>query len=119
MTYQRGDIVLVPFPFTDLSRQKARPAVVLSSMEFHQRSGDVILAEISSKVPDQVDEFELVLSQVSPEFAPTGLRVSSVVKAGKLVTLNQSLVYVKLGKLTTGMLQELDKRIAHAVGLAK
>jgi mRNA interferase MazF len=61
MMLARGDVVLVPFPFTDLTQQKARPAVVLSSREFNQQSPDVILVAVSSQVPDSPGDLELVL----------------------------------------------------------
>ncbi len=117
MSYDRGAIVLVPFPFTDLSRQKARPAVVLSPRSFNERSPDVILAAISSKVPTTPSELELVIQQTDPAFANTGLRVSSVIKAAKLVTMEQSLIYTTLGQLADPTLGELDERVARALGL--
>jgi len=117
MSYQRGEIVLVPFPFTDLSRQKARPAIVLSPSRLNQRSPDVILAAISSKVPTVPNEFEWVLHRNDSEFAITGLRVSSVVKANKLITIKQSLIYRVLGKVSDQALRELDRRVARAIGL--
>lgn len=119
MSYQRGEVVLVPFPFTDLSRQKARPAVVLSPQSFNERSPDVILVAISSKVPDTPDELELVIRQDDPEFAGTGLRAGSVIKAAKLVTMKQSLIYTTLGRLTGRTLRELDGRVVRALGLKR
>lgn len=117
MNYQRGEIVLVPFPFTDLSQQKARPAIVVSPDSFNRRSPDVILAAISSQVPKTPDEFELVIVQSHPDFGRTGLRVASVIKSSKLVTLKKSLIYTKLGKLTDLIMQELDSRLIQAVGV--
>ncbi len=119
MSFKRGEIVLVPFPFTDLSRQKARPAVVISPTHDNRRSPDIILAAISSKVSSTVDEFELVIRYDDPGFVTTGLRVSSVIKANKLVTINQSLIYRTIGKLTDQTLRELNQRVAYAIGLGK
>lgn len=117
MTYQRGDIVLVPFPFTDLTRTKARPAVIISSSEFNIASPDIIIAAISSKVPAKLADTELLLSQTEPGFKATGLRVDSVVRTTKLYTLTQSLVYNTLGKLNQQTLGSLDDCLARAVGL--
>ena len=50
--YNPGDVVLIPFPFTDLSTVKQRPAIILSSRAFNQQHADAILAAITSQVPD-------------------------------------------------------------------
>ena len=50
--YNPGDVVLIPFPFTDLSTVKQRPAIILSSLAFNQRHQDAILAAITSHVPE-------------------------------------------------------------------
>lgn len=117
MRLQRGDVVLVPFPFTDMTRQKARPAVVVSSERFNAASADVILVAISSKLPATSDDADLVLQHGSADFQTTGLRVSSVIRTAKLVTLQQSLIYTTLGKLDSRVIDELDGRLARAVGL--
>lgn len=117
MRLQRGDVVLVPFPFTDLTRQKARPAVVVSSERFNAASADVILVAISSKLPATSNDTDLVLQHGSADFQTTGLRVSSVIRTAKLVTLQQSLIYTTLGKLDSRVIDELDERLARAVGL--
>jgi mRNA interferase MazF len=113
----RGDIVLVPFPFTDLTRQKARPAVVVSTESFNTSSPDVILVAISSKLPAIPSDMELIIWHGSDEFRSTGLRVSSVIRAAKLVTLKQSLIYRTLGKLDDQTIDEVDERLTRAVGL--
>lgn len=117
MTYKRGDIVLVPFPFTDLTRQKARPAVVISPQSFNASSPDVILVAISSRLPTTSGEMELIIRHDTAEFKSTGLRVSSVVRTAKLVTMKQSPVYRTLGKLDDRTIEEVDERLARAVGL--
>ncbi len=117
MRLRRGDVVLVPFPFTDLTRQKARPAVVVSSERFNAASADVILVAISSKLPATSNDTDLVLQHGSADFQTTGLRVSSVIRTAKLVTLQQSLIYTTLGKLDSRVIDELDERLARAVGL--
>lgn len=46
--YQKGDIVLVPFPFTDLSSTKTRPAVILSTQQFEIDTGSILVAMVTS-----------------------------------------------------------------------
>ena len=50
--YRRGDIVLVPFPFTDLSATKKRPALVVSPDKFNEHAQDVVLVAITSQPSD-------------------------------------------------------------------
>ncbi len=50
MALQRGDVVLVPFPFSDLSATKVRPSVVVSSSLYHTTEPDLILAAITSNI---------------------------------------------------------------------
>jgi len=50
MTYQFGDVVLVPFPFTDQSTTKQRPGVIVSSAAYNRVRRDVILMAITSQV---------------------------------------------------------------------
>lgn len=117
MQYRRGAIVLVPFPFTDLSQSKTRPAVVVSPENINAHSPDIILAAISSTTPHVPNNLELVLYQTDSFFKATGLRVNSVVKAAKLITMKQSLIYLTLGQLADETLRELDQRLERAIGL--
>ena len=87
-----GAIVLLPFPFSDLSQSKLRPAVVLADAT----RGDWVLAQITSK--PYGDPLAVVLDQV--DFAAGSLRVQSFVRPGKLFTANDALVTAEIGTLT-------------------
>lgn len=50
MTFQRGDVILVPSPFSDLSAAKVRPAGVVSSDLYHSTEPDLLLAALTSQV---------------------------------------------------------------------
>lgn len=95
---QKGDIVLFSFPFTDFSDKKVRPALVLSVSDL-----DVIVAFISTQLRRK--------QQVDIELAPSsmnGLKRISIVRLGKLVTIEKKLVLGFLGKLEDKKLSELD-----------
>ena len=53
MAYARGDVVLVPFPFTDLSATRVRPAIVVSSHDYHAGGTDLIVAMVTSRPQDR------------------------------------------------------------------
>src|SRR3989338_952000 len=77
MGLKRGDVILVPFPFTDLSSTKVRPAVIVSA---DPQEDDVIIAFISSVLPKTISLSDLVLLTNDPDFGQTGLKKDSVFK---------------------------------------
>jgi len=112
---QRGDIVLVPFPFTDLTFEKLRPAVIAS---VDPQETDVIIAFISSVVsPGELSETDYVLHQDDPDFAKTGLKKTSTFRTRKLLTVERSRIIRRLGRVSPAIQKELDVRLRHAVGL--
>lgn len=103
--FKRGDVVLVPFPFTDLSASKQRPAVIVSSDSFNSQRFDVILVAITSNVPLILAEDEIAIS--SPDFRSSGLLKASIVKTGKLITIHQALIRKKIGILPSLILNQI------------
>ena len=91
--YEQGDVLLVPFPFTDQSAAKRRPAVVLSSHAYNQTHHDVILAPITSRITGDPDEAAL------SDWGDAGLLKPSAVKP-VLSTFDVSLVIKFLGALS-------------------
>jgi mRNA interferase MazF len=117
---RRGDVVLVAFPFTDLTATKVRPAVVVSPDSSHRATPDALLAAVSSVVPSRrLLPSELLLSDRDRGFAVSGLKRSSLVLCGKLFTMEQRLLLRWLGRLDQGSLARLDKALAAAVGLGR
>lgn len=112
MAYQRGDIVLVPFPFTDLSTTKVRPAVVLSSALYHRREPDIVLGAITSKITSATGPLDYVLS----DWQAAGLHFPSAFKS-VFVTLDPSRVLHHVGTLTATDLREVSRRVRQALGL--
>jgi mRNA interferase MazF len=111
----KGSVVLVPFPFDDLSATKVRPAVCLSEAVGPHRH--VILAFISSRVPTQLIESDLVLDQADPQAVGTGLKVRSVLRLHRLMTVSESLIRRELGRLPASLQQEVDDRLRRLLGL--
>jgi mRNA interferase MazF len=70
--YHRGDVVLLPFPFTDLSATRTRPAVVVSVPEFTQAAGDFMVAMITSVPHTTRYDYELQDWQAARLLRPPG-----------------------------------------------
>lgn len=112
---RRGEIVLVSFPFTDLSSRKVRPAVVLSP---DPESIDILLAFISSVFQSEtIQTSDFVLNEDHPDFSTTGLKKTSVFKMNKLLTIERTLIKRRLGNVSPSIQNELDFRLKAAVGL--
>lgn len=94
---QRGDVVIATFPFTDLSGSKRRPALVLATTI---PNSDIILAFTSSIIPTVAKFYELPLTLADADFAQTGLKVPSILRLDKLVTLDRPLITRRIGKLS-------------------
>ena len=102
---RRGDVVLVPFPFTDLSTTKQRPAVILSSERYHQVTGDCLVAAITSVRPPALAPGDIGLSL--EDQVAGGLLKPSIVKVGKLIALDRRLIRRTLGRLPDATVERL------------
>jgi len=110
----RGDIVLVAFPFTDLSTTKRRPALVLWT---DPERADFVLAFISSQDIRRSGIGEVSLLPTHPEFSLTGLAAPSKVRTTKLVTLSGKLIKRWLGRLGPLLSAEIDRALVAALGI--
>jgi len=98
-SYSFGDIILIPFPFTDQTSSKKRPAVVVSSNLYNQEHPDLIIMAITSQryIASRVGDVAVVY------WNEAGLLKPSVIK-GIIATVEKGLVLRQLGQL-----QETDR----------
>jgi mRNA interferase MazF len=99
VTSSIGAVVLVPFPFSDLSQSKLRPAVVLADAG----KGDFVLCQITSKAYADARAVELT----DASFSTGSLRVVSYARPAKLFTANSSLIVSQVGELTEDALKQI------------
>lgn len=93
--YSFGDVVLVPFPFTDQTATKKRPAVVVSSDAYNKARPDVILMAVTGHLSDYHRIGEVVVS----DWKKAGLLKASTIKP-VLTTIEKSLIIRALGQLS-------------------
>jgi mRNA interferase MazF len=110
-SYSFGDIVLVPFPFTDQSAAKRRPAVIISSRSYHLERADLIIMAVTSQTRLGGSLGEVMIK----DWQSAGLLKASVIKP-VITTVEQSLVIRRLGHLQKETLEELRKAIGKVVG---
>ena len=99
-SFERGDIVLVPFPFSDLSKNKVRPAVVLVSDK-----EDYIFVFITTIKPKGDLYLDIIPSKHN------NLKVLSYIRYTKFASLDDSIVLGKIGALSTAEFKILKKSI--------
>ena len=104
--YRRGDIVLVPFPFTDLSSTKKRPALVVSPDKFNEHAQDVVLVAITSQPSDSH-----VVSLDEHDYVDGKLPRTSFVKVSKLFTTHPTLVLKKVCAIKPARLNVVLKEL--------
>ena len=111
----KGKVVLVPFPFDDLSAAKVRPAVCLTDPVGPHRH--VILAFITSRIPADLMETDIVLDTSQSDFVTTGLRVSSTLRLHRLMTASTSLILRELGELSPDVQAQVADKLRELFGL--
>ena len=105
-SYRFGDIVLLPFPFTDQSATKKRPAVVVSSVAYHTDHINLILMGISSQFGASPRLGEVIMT----DWKKAGLIGPSAVKA-VMTTIERRLVIRKLGALSDADRDSVEKAL--------
>jgi len=106
-----GDLVLVPFPFTDQSATKRRPAVVVSSAAYHRERPDLVILAVTSQLRPQASLGEVSVTK----WKEAGLLKPSVLKP-VLATIERGLVLRKLGRLADEDRATLRKLLGEILG---
>ena len=103
---KRGVIVLVPFPFTDLTVIKLRPVLVISC--YRQ---DIIVVAVSSVVVNYDKKTDIIIQSSDAGFSRTGLKQSSVIKCAKIATLDKAIVIGVLGIAPSDLQRQVDQKL--------
>lgn len=112
-TYRKGDVVPVPFDFTDGSGTKWRPAVVISDERYNADTPDVLIASVTGNTRALPHPGDHTLT----EWRPAGLLMPSIAQT-KIATIENRLVRRKLGALASSDLAALESGLRQAMGLA-
>jgi len=97
----KGDIVLIPFPFTDLTRVKNRPALILVESD-----ADITVSFITTQVKWQED-FDVRIEPAKEN----GLKKPSLIRLSKLATIDKDLVIGRLGRVTATEINTVNENL--------
>jgi mRNA interferase MazF len=101
--------VLVPFPFDNFEVSKVRPALCLTSEI--GKYNHVIIAFITSKIPDDLIDSDLIIKKQTEKFLTIGLTVDSVIRLHKIVTIPKSLIKRKLGSIDKSVEADVRRKL--------
>ncbi len=91
INFKKWEVILVPFPFTDLTTNKKRPALIISHDDYN-KSENLVIALITSNIRDSYEDYKIV------KWSEAGFPKESVIKM-KFATVDKSIIVRKLGKL--------------------
>jgi len=117
MNVQRGDVVLLDYPYTSGGGAKVRPALVVQNDRDNQRLTNTIVVQITSLTRRALEPTQLLVEVSTPEGQLSGLRQDSVVNCVNIVTLEKSKVLRRLGTLPDSLLQQVNACLMAALGL--
>ena len=105
--FVKGDVVVVPFPFSDLTRAKRRPALVLAALE----GDDVILCQITSQLKS--DKYAIVLEE--NDFKEGTLKKVSNIRPNRLFTADARIILYRAGRVRDEKMKEVISKIVEMI----
>ena len=118
MKVQRGNIVLIDFPYSNHTGSKIRPALVVQANVWNERLDDTILALITSSLQRRTGASTQYFIDISTvEGRRTNLRFNSIVQCENLVTQDQRLILRRIGSLSDSAMQQVDVCLKATLGI--
>ena len=105
-TFKRGEVVIVPFPYSDRKSTKRRPALVVSLDEFNARSGYLWVAMIPTAAQLPLPD------DIALDYEKAGLTVASVVRVAKIATIEADRVIRVAGKIDGKTRKDVRKALS-------
>jgi mRNA interferase MazF len=117
MNVQRGDVVLVDYPYAAGSGTKVQPVLVIQNDRDNQRLLNTIVAQITSVTRRALEPTQLLIDIATPEGQRSRLRQNSVVNCVNLLTLDRGKALRKLGSLPDALMQQVNNCLKAALEL--
>jgi mRNA interferase MazF len=110
MAYRKGDVVLVNYPYTDMTTLSVRPAVVICGSLYQSEQPDIIFSALTTNIHAATESLDYVLQ----DWQAAGLRYETAFKP-VIATLEPSLIVHHIGSLTPRDLTEIETRLKSAL----
>jgi len=105
--FVKGDVVVTPFPFSDLKSSIKRPALVVANL----RGEDLILCQITSR--ENIDPYQIILNK--KDFSEGKINIKSFIKPSILFTLRSSIILYRVGKINKKKVKEVEEKICKII----
>ena len=105
--FVKGDIVVTPFPFSDLTSSIKRPALVIANL----KGEDIILCQITTKQRQEPH----IISLNKKDFETGNLNINSFIRISRIFTLRKSLILYKVGRLNKKKITEIEDKICKLI----
>ena len=109
--YEQGEIVLAPFPFTDLSTVKQRPLLIISNNNYNNKTEDLVTCGITSNPKDT--DFSILIDD--KDLTTGQLPIASRIKVDKLFTLSKNIIKKKIRKVKENIFNEGKKELLNLI----
>ncbi|MBM4093333.1 MAG: type II toxin-antitoxin system PemK/MazF family toxin [Planctomycetes bacterium] len=117
MNVQRGDVVLLDYPYASSGGAKVRPALVVQNDRDNQRLTNTIVVQITSVTRRGLEPTQLLVEVSTPEGQLSGLRQDSVVNCVNILSLEKSKILRRLEALPDSLLQQVNVCLMATLGL--
>jgi mRNA interferase MazF len=107
---EAGQVVVFRFPQTDLEEGKLRPALLLGKLPGHY--DDWLISMISSQTRQYIDGFDEIVKESDNDFGESGLKVTSVIRVGRLAVVSGEILIGAIGQVSTERLSKVKKHLA-------
>jgi len=104
---EQGDLLLVPFPFSDQSGRKVRPVIVISNKEFNEYSGDILVVGVTSNISK--DKYTIGL--INNDLETGKLIRPSCIKVENILRLDKELIIKNIGKVKRSKLSDIINKL--------
>lgn len=107
MNANQGDLVLLPYPFSDLESTKVRPALVISNNSFNKKSDDCIMVPLTTVIKDE--PYSICI--YNEDLSQGKLLKPSRIRVDKIFTVQKDLIIMKIGSINENVLDKIKKEI--------
>lgn len=107
---EEGQVVLFTFPYTDLLPGKLRPALIIRRVP--GKHEDWLICMISSQLQQAVNGFDVIMQDGDPDFAASGLKLTSVLRLGRLAVVERDIFAGAIGRINQERLENIKQRLA-------